>query len=500
MKLGFQDYRSTEAWDADVCIIGAGAGGSATATALAEAGLRVIVLEAGSHWEPSQFKQDSAWALRNLYAGRGTRSTVGNCVIPVPGGRGVGGSTLINSAICFRTPDVILKEWSEQYGCTRLTKEKMTPLLDRVWSTIGVTVNPVIFQKSNNLIFKKGADALGLPGDWLPRSAPGCIGCGVCQLGCPTGGKLSADRSFLPIALETGNASVHADCRVEGVATEQGRVTRVTGRFVDPADLKAKGGFSVSARAFVSCAGPIGTPRFLLNAGLTDDSVVGQNLFMHPTRGQRARVDHAIKPWHGVTQGYCVDRWEQGYLLQVYTLSPDQLFMAMPYSLGSERLDAVRDLRNMALAGPLVHDEDSRGRVTAKGLIYFLGDQDRRRLLAGIRETARVFFAAGARAVYTGIVGSKPIRSPADIENVVSDDIPARDLYLYASHPMSTVRMGDDPGRAGVDPDGRVFGWDNLFVADASLFPTSLGVNPQVSTMALGLTVGQSVAESLNAV
>ena len=116
---------------------------------------------------------------------------------------------------------------------------------------------------------------------------------------------------------------------------------------------------------------------------------------------------------------------------------------------------------------------------------------------AGIRETARVFFAAGAEEVYTGIVGSHPIKRVEDIDDAVRDDVPARDLYLYASHPMSTVPMGADPSRAAIDPDGRVYGWDNLYVADASVFPTSLGVNPQVSTMAIGLVVGQSIAEQL---
>jgi choline dehydrogenase-like flavoprotein len=497
MKQGFSDYTQDQEWTADVCIIGAGAGGSATACALAEAGLEVLVLEAGSHWSPSQFKQDSAWAYRNLYDGQGARSAVGNCVIPIPGGRGVGGSTLINSAICFKTPDTILEQWSGELGCSRLTVEAMAPKLDRVWTTIGATINPPEVQRDNNRIFKKGADALGLPGQWLHRSAPGCIGCGVCHMGCPTGGKSTVDRTFLAQALLGGHARVHADCRVEGVQTEGGKVMALTGRTIDPETLSPAGRFTVRARAFVSCAGPIGSPRFLLRNGLSDDSVCGQRLYIHPTCGLMARFEERIKPWHGVTQGFCVDRWDRGYLLQTFSVSPDQMYTSMPYSMGMTGLEAIRDMAHIAMAGALVHDEDSQGSVGLKTLTYWLGDGDRKRLLAGMRETARVFFAAGALEVYTGIVGSKPIKRAGSIDEQITDDVAARDLFLYASHPMSTCSMGDTPERSVIDPDGRVWGWDNLFVADASVFPTSLGVNPQVTTMAVGLTIGEAVAERL---
>ncbi|MDP6934073.1 MAG: GMC family oxidoreductase, partial [Myxococcota bacterium] len=192
---------------------------------------------------------------------------------------------------------------------------------------------------------------------------------------------------------------------------------------------------------------------------------------------------------------FYVDRWDLGYLLQTYTTSPDQTYQSLPQSLGTNLLELVRDLRYMAMAGPLVHDEDSVGRVSLAGVTYFLGDGDRRKLLAGMRETAEVFFAAGARQVYTGIAGTRPIERVGDIPGVLSDDIPARRIYPYASHPMGTCRMGVDPERSVVNPDGRVWGWRNLYVADASLFPTSLGVNPQVTTMALGLTIGDAVAD-----
>ncbi len=488
---GYESYPAHLELEADVCVIGSGAGGSSTAAALAERGLSVIVLEEGRRWQPEQFQARSTWAFKHLYAGRGTRASRGNCVIPMPGGRGVGGSTLINSAICFRTPPAVLADWRENYGCSHLTDEWMGACFDRIWKTIGVTVNPPEVQRNNNDIFRQGTEALGLNGAWMARSAPGCQGCGTCQQGCSTGGKLTIDRTFLALAVATGNVAVHADCRVVGVETEGDRVLAVTGRTVKPGDYTDDGTFRVKARAFVCSAGPIGSPRFLLDNGLSDGPV-GKNLHIHPTSGVIARFPQEIVPWEGVTQGYYVDCWDEGYLLQTFSMPPDQYFVSMPLP-NEELLMMMRDLRHYASAGVVVHDEDSIGSVTSSGLLYDLGELDRTRLLAGLRTAARVYFAAGATEVVAGIQDVPIMRSVGEIDAALHDGIAPFDINLYASHPMGTCRMGAREGDSVVDPEGRVWGWKNLHVADASVFPTSLGVNPQVTVMALGLTIGGRV-------
>ena len=155
-------------------------------------------------------------------------------------------------------------------------------------------------------------------------------------------------------------------------------------------------------------------------------------------------------------------------------------------------------LAHMASAGVLVHDEDSAGRVrhTPAGpdLTYHLGEGDKRRIIDGMRALCRVFFAAGALEVFPGRVGLARVRRESDIDAAMPYDIPPSELMLYASHPMGTCRMGADPSHSVVDPLGRVWGWSNLRVADASVFPTSLGVNPQVTTMAMGLMIGERIA------
>jgi ferredoxin len=466
-RIGFDDYPASFEEEADVCIIGAGAGGSSAACAIAERGLSVVVLEEGRHWTPSQFKASSTWAFHNLYAGRGTRATRGNAIIPMPGGRGVGGSTLINSAICFRTPTPVITDWRENHGCRHLDQSWMDACFDRIWTTIGVTINPPAVQRTNNDIFRQGSEALGLDGRWMARSAPGCTGCGVCQQGCPTGGKLSVDRSFLQIALDTGHVGVFADCRVDGVETEGGRIVAVTGSTMKPGPYTPAGTFRVRAKHFVSSAGPVGSPRFLLANGLSGGPV-GENLHIHPTSGMVARFPFEIRPWEGVTQGYYVDCWKDGFLLQTFSCAPDQYYVTLPLS-GDDTLRILADLKFYASAGAVVHDEDSTGSVGEGSLTYWLGDGDRERLLAGMRKCAEVYFAAGATEVVTSVHGRPPILAPDQIASVLSDDIPARDIGLYASHP---------------------------WVADASVFPTSLGVNPQVTVMAMGLTVGRQVASA----
>jgi choline dehydrogenase-like flavoprotein len=484
--------------EADVAIIGAGAGGCAAAAALSERGLKVALVEEGRHWQPSEFKPKTSFAFQHLYQARGARSLRGNAIIPMPGGRGVGGSTLINSAICFRCPPDVLRTWRETHGCHTLTDDRFGPYFERIWSTLGVTVNPIAVQRNNNLIFREGAEKLGLDGAFLARSAPGCVGCGICQYGCPSGGKLSVDRTFLTEAVARGNTAAVSDCRMTAARTEGGRVVAVSGTLLDPETQETVGEVEVRAERFVLSGGPIGSPLFLLANGLADREHCGNHLVVHPTIGSLARFPQRIEPWSGVTQGYYVDCWSRGFLLQTYTVTPDQYFLVLQTRLGAETMKVLADLAHIASAGTLVHDEDSAGRVqhTPAGpdLSYFLGEGDKRKLIDGMRLCTEVFFAAGAEEVYPGRIGLARIQKPADIEASLPYSLDPTELMLYASHPMGTCRMGSDPATSVVDPEGRVWGWDNLHVADASIFPTSLGVNPQVTTMAMGLHVGHSIA------
>ncbi|MCB9765146.1 MAG: GMC family oxidoreductase [Alphaproteobacteria bacterium] len=491
-KLGHADYGGTLEVAADVAVIGAGAGGCAAAFALARRGLKVAVFEEGRHWSPADFKPDNPFALRNLYQDQGTRAAIGEGLMPINGGRGVGGSTLINSAISFRTPPQVLSGWRERFGFD--PEGSFERRLDEVWETLGIIVNPENVQGRNNTIFRDGVEALGIPGGaFMHRSAPGCGGCGVCQLGCPSGGKNSADRTFLARALLSGNVGVYADCRAESVESDGGRVTAVGGRVLDH-DFNTVGTWRVTAPRFVLSGGPIGSPRFLTANGMAPNDHVGRHLRLHPASAVCAKFDEPIRHWWGVSQGYYVDRWEEGFLLETGTVTPDVSFMALPLALGEEINQVMADLPYLAAAGAMVHDEDTVAEVGATTISFSFGEQDRRRLIQGLRACARIFFAAGARYAVPPVTGLGILRPGDDLDAALSLDLPFHRIRALSSHPMGTCRMGTDPDTSVVGPDGRVWGWENLHVADASVFPSSLGVNPQVTVMACGLMIGDAAA------
>ena len=500
-RFSAEDHPDGVVLEADVIVIGSGAGGSAVALSLAEAGHRVAVLEAGRHWNPADFKPSTAFAFRHLYQANGARSARGNTVMPLPGGRGVGGSTLINSAICFRTPRPVLEDWRDRCGIDTIDPEAFGPIFDRLWTSLGVTVQSLEVQRLNNIVFRDGAEKLGLKGEFMERSAPGCVGCGICQYGCPTGGKSSVDRTLLVEGLATGNLEVHAGFSVESVVERSGRIEAVTGVLLSRETGKPIGTFTAKGRAFVLSGGPIGSPLFLLRNGLGNEHT-GQHLTVHPTVPGLASFPFEIKAWSGVTQGCYVDCWDEGFLLQTYTTTPDQTYAVLPTAIGEASTKYMARLAHIGSAGTLVHDEDSHGHVQSSpvgpDIYYHLGEGDKQRLIRGLRRIGEIYFAAGAEVYLPARVGGGEVRTMRDLERVLPLDLAPQYLQTYASHPMGTCRMSARPEDGVVDPLGRVWGLENFHVADASVFPTSLGVNPQITVMAMAMQIGTNLAGRLS--
>jgi choline dehydrogenase-like flavoprotein len=455
---------------ADVCVIGAGAGGAVVAAELAEGGMSVVVLEEG-HWhDPDSFTARPPEMLARLYRDGGQTMTLGNPPILLPLGRGLGGTTLVNSGTCFRTPPPVLARWEREFGLD-VSEESLRPCFERVEKALSVSEVAPELAGANAEIARRGAERLGWSHGYLRRNARGCVGSGVCVFGCPTSAKQHTGITYIPRAKDAG-AQIVTGAHVQQVLVESGRARGVRARMASGARI------DVLAPIVVVSAGTIHTPMLFARSGLGSQSgELGQNLSLHPATAIFAHMDEIVDMGHGVPQSFYVDEFaEEGIILEGVAGPPAYAAMALPLT-GRRHTEAMADYRRLAQFGLMVSDS-SRGSVravTGRPLIHYdMQDADLLRFRAGLARVGELFEAAGAREVYLPLPG-----------NVRPERARLRDLKLMAFHPLGTARADARPTRGVIDGDLAVHGIMGVYVADGSAVPSALGVNPQLTIMAL---------------
>lgn len=488
---------------ADLCVIGSGPGGAMAAMVAAEKGLSVVLLEAGELLTPADMVQREEVMFPLLYWEGGGRTTKDRA-IHVHQGRGLGGSSLHNLNLCKRIPRQILARWREARGLSHLPAETWDALYREVEALLAVSDVPRSMWNRHNLALEDGCRALGWAGAGLAHNRTGCIGSGFCEVGCSYDAKNNAAKVLVPRAVKAG-AEILTRCQAIRIQHRGGRARGVIAAALDPVSRRPIGEVFIDADKVCVSASATGTAALLLRSAIPDPSgETGNCLRIHPAVVAAGEFDEPIHAWRGIPQTFeCTEHLELdkegGHRAWIVTAfaHPVGTSTLIPGHGASHRAIMER-YAHLGAFTAMLHDHTA-GRVRPDGdlgltIEYWPDEADQRELAHGLWACARLLLAGGARRI---IVPSRPPRfyGPNDsIDDLRSFPIERGALDLTAVHPMGTVPMGDDPKRSAVGSDGKHHHMDGLWVADGSLFPTSIGGPPQLSIYALGLHVGRALS------
>lgn len=497
---------------ADVVIVGSGAGGGVTAELLALAGLEVLIVEEGALRSSSDFKMREADAYPALYQESAARQTLDKG-IKILQGRTVGGSTTVNWTSSFRTPAPTLDYWRDAFGLLDYDSASMAPWFEMMEARLHVS-DWQAPPNANNDLLKRGLDKLGIASGFIRRNVKGCWNLGYCGMGCPTNAKQSMLVTTIPSALEHG-ATLVTRARAERLVLRGGRVDELLCTALGDDGVAATGRMlRLRARHFVVAGGAINSPALLMRSSAPDPhGLLGKRTFLHPTLISAGIFAQRVDAWAGAPQTVYSDHFLDtspssgaiGYKLEAPPLHPVLLATTLN-GFGAGHAELMRQFPYMqgmlALLRDGFHDQSAGGAVQLKDgaavldypLNDFLWDGARRALLT----MAEIQFAAGATSVQPAHETARRYTSWGEAKRGIAALPQQLHMTRVASaHVMGGCAMAGDERRGVTAPDGRYRGLANLSVHDGSLFPTSIGANPQLSIYGIAARLASGLATSL---
>jgi choline dehydrogenase-like flavoprotein len=492
------DQKPFEA-EVDAVVVGSGAGGALAAVTLVRAGWSVAVVEAGAWRDPQDYPHSAYGAMRDVMDDWGAQLARGRALWPIVQARTMGGSTVINSAICVRTPEDLFPQWEKEHGLTGL-EQRMLSIQEKLEAELSVEEVPPASRGRSNLLAKAAGDALGwADSHYIRRYAKGCEGTGQCLQGCSRMKKQSTNVAYLPLVREKG--LVLSCAPVEQVLLEGTKAVGVTGHFVHPQTRAAGTRFTVRAKKAVIVAASVTHSAVLLMKSKVKSPALGHFFRCHPGTGVFGLYDEPVDMNVGTTQGWAsvAFRNEPGLKLETLAIPPEMVASRLSGG-GVQLMNRIERFRHMAMWVMAVRAE-AVGRIkvglfSGKPVVsYGFGRPDMERLRRGFVLVAQQHQAAGAKTIVSGIAGL-PYELPTEQAIKVLETAPLdpRQYTVILSHLFGGCVMGSDPSRSVTDVHGRVHGYQNLLVADASLIPSTLGVNPQHTIMALATIVAEDLA------
>ena len=489
----------------DIVVVGSGVGGGTFADYLTRRfpGIKMAVVEAGPHIDRSFFNQREI-DMTALYFNRGSVLSK-NLEIGVAAGKILGGSSAVYTGVSFRPPPDVLERWRNEYGLDFLSDDYVSRSLDEMEKEISVNELPPEMDNDNNKLFMRGAEALGIPVKRLRINIKNCLEQGFCNLGCTSGAKQGMLEVQIP---ELKKRGVKFLCNASVTTVGEGQVDIVIRRAPEgtvPGELPP-GNYRLKCKRVVLAAGVLNTPAILLRSaaalGLKNRNT-GRYVTLHPVFNVNGVYPGTIKNYRGFPKTCYTDYFSgsHGFYLETSFYFPGVTAKNHP-GFGALHEDFMRDYHKMMSILILVHDQavfDNRITIDKKGnpvLDYSTDRESRHSLVAALRMAAKIFFAAGCEKTLMPATAKMPLTSmdAGKLDELISEKyLDFMRTPLSSAHPQGGARMGQSAENAVCDVDGKVFGTRSVYVADASLFPGSVKVNPYETVMLLARHVAEKI-------
>jgi choline dehydrogenase-like flavoprotein len=472
--------------EADAVVVGSGAAGAIIAYRLAEAGRRVLVLERGLHLHPSEFKEDEVTQISNLYAD-GALQISRDFRFQVLQGMCVGGSTVVNNAVCFNLPDDVRDHWNGPEHEAGLDEGRLEDSFTNVRCWLGVTKPPSDHLQKGADKFVEGMKALEPDAeiDVVEANIANCPGSGYCNIGCPYGTKLSMLDKVLPDGQErfgADNLQILPECRAERIETTNGRAEAVLATLGDGRTLR------VEPRTIVVSAGAIASSWLLMQSKIAKGRA-GRGLCFNMGSPITAEFDDVLESFDGVQISHYLQPGEgAGFVMESWFNPVVSQALNMPGWLDDHRKN-MECFRHLTAAGVLVGTTKpgrlDRALFGGTDIHFTPARDDVQTLVDALKRLCRAYLKADARRVMPSTFQFLEFRNENEVDQL--DEYVKKSHYLSigSGHPQGGNALGGDPRKGVVDPSFRVHGFENLFVCDASVFPTATTVNPQLTVMAL---------------
>jgi choline dehydrogenase-like flavoprotein len=476
--------------EADVCIVGSGAGGGILAYELAKRGHHVLMLERGEYVEPRHFTEDEMAMVTRLYRD-GVMQQTTDFRFTILQGSCVGGSTTVNNAVCFPPPERVLGRWNDPaLHDAGLDLNAIQASVDHIDDFLCVQTQTDAPLNPGAQAFVDGVANVS-PADLttgvVRANINGCLGCGYCNIGCAYGRKLSMLDTALPWAQRDfpGRLRIVSECEVKRLRTRSGKPSDITGL-----DAELPGGrkLRVTAKTFVLSAGALASSYLLMQSGVNGGLPVGKQLSFNMGSPLTAEFDYDLDAYDGLQISHFGLPPGGEFAFETWWNPPVSQAVNLP-GWFEDHYANMRNYRRLAAAGVIVgtagNAQVRKARLGGPDVKYVPEQRDLRTLARGLRMLAQILFDGGAKRVMLNTWGYDVFEPGDDLDRLEQLVMQPGYLAIGTGHPQGGNAISLDPKRGVVGPDFRVHGYRNLYVCDASVFPSSLTVNPQMTVMTL---------------